>query len=424
MEAGDRGTVYWGDLSGLCFYVYLVKETAIIILISREKRSLPFLSIMGAGTKSKTMITDRGNDMPQSKYFKLAIWVLITFLILWVGSKLSFLLEPIGVLITSLAAPLIVSGLLYYLLRPLVRGLTRLRIPKVLAILLIYLAVAGLVVLLAVWVIPKIYAQLLSLINSMPGLVRDLGNQLNALQKTEWFGYLFDYLSSSGFSYSDLTSRLSESVGAIASSVGNNVMSIISSVTGLVIIIVTVPFVLFYFLRDGGKMARALIRFIPEEHRPKAEEILLDMDQALSGYIQGQMIVLLFDFIFIYIWYAIIGLNYSLVLAIIILFTNLIPYIGSFLATIPAVIVGFIQEPILAVYVVAGVLVVQQIEGNVISPLVMGRKLNVHPLTIICLLLVAGNLAGIVGMLLCIPAYAVLKVVVTQVYKLIQLRRQ
>jgi predicted PurR-regulated permease PerM len=337
-----------------------------------------------------------------------------------VGSKLTFILRPIGVLFTSLAAPLIISGLIYYLLRPLVRGLIRLKIPKVLAIVIIYLIVIGLITLLIVSFGPLLYNQFLSLITSMPGLVQQLGDQLVNFQQSE----LFSKMHLNEIQYLDLANRFSKSLSTMATTLGNNVLFIIQSVTGTVLIVATVPFILFYFLKDGDRMSRGMMKFIPDEHREKAQAILKDMDQTLSGYIQGQMIVLLFDFIFIYIWYLIIGLKYSLVLALVILFTNVIPFIGSFIATIPAVIVAFIQSPILAVYVIVGVTVVQQIEGNVISPLVMGRKLDIHPLTIICLLLVAGNLAGIIGMLLAIPVYAVCKVIVTRVYQLIQLRKQ
>ncbi|GGL46540.1 AI-2E family transporter [Sporolactobacillus putidus] len=357
--------------------------------------------------------------MPQSRYFRFAVWLLFILLILLVGSQLTFILQPVGTLITSLAAPLIISGLLYYILRPLVLGLTALKIPKVVAILIIYLLAIGSITLLILWVGPLLYTQFLSLVTSMPRLVQQLGYQLNTFQHSQFFIKL--HLNE--ISYINTTNRFSKSLSAITTSIGNNVLSIIQSVTGTLLIIVTVPFILFYLLKDGEKMSRGIIKLIPEEHREKAVEILADMDQALSGYIQGQMIVLLFDFVFIFIWYAIIGLNYSLVLALVIFFTNVIPFIGSFIATVPAVIVAFIQEPILALYVIIGVVVVQQIEGNVISPMVMGRKLDVHPLTIICLLLAAGNLAGIIGMLLAIPVYAVCKVIVTRTYQLIQLRR-
>ncbi|SFF94324.1 AI-2E family transporter [Sporolactobacillus nakayamae] len=358
--------------------------------------------------------------MPKSKYFRFAVWVLLILVILMVGSKLTFVLRPVGVLFTSLAAPLVISGLLYYLLRPLVRGLMRLKIPKIVAILIIYLVCVGLITLLAFNVGPLLYSQFLSLINSMPGLVQQLSEQLINFQQSE----IFSKMHLDEIPYLDFANRFSKSLSTMATSIGNNVLSIIQSITGTVLIIATVPFILFYLLKDSDRISHGMTKLIPVVHQEKAREILKDMDQTLSGYIQGQMIVLLFDFIFIYIWYLIIGLNYSLVLALVILFTNVIPFIGSFIATIPAVIVAFIQSPILAVYVIVGVTVVQQIEGNVVSPLVMGRKLDIHPLTIICLLLVAGNLAGIIGMLFAIPMYAVCKVVVTRVYKLIQLRKQ
>ncbi|MCO7176659.1 AI-2E family transporter [Sporolactobacillus kofuensis] len=358
--------------------------------------------------------------MPQSKYFRFAVWLLIILVILMVGSKLTFILQPVGVLFTSLAAPLIISGLLYYLLRPLVRGLVRLKIPKVIAIIIIYLIVIGGITLLILSFGPVLYNQFLSLITTMPGLIQQLGDQLVNFQQSE----LFSKMHLDEIPYLDFANRFSKSFSTMVTAIGNNVLSIIQSVTGTVLIIVTVPFILFYLLKDGNRMSRGVMKFVPEEHQDKAHEILKDMDQTISGYIQGQMIVLLFDFIFIYIWYLIIGLHYSLVLALVILFTNVIPFVGSFIATIPAVIVAFIQSPILAVYVIVGVTVVQQIEGNVISPLVMGRKLDIHPLTIICLLLVAGNLAGIIGMLLAIPFYAVCKVIVTRVYQLVQLRKQ
>ncbi|MCI1856955.1 MAG: AI-2E family transporter [Sporolactobacillus sp.] len=358
--------------------------------------------------------------MPQSKYFRIGVWVLLILLVLLVASKLTFILQPVGTLFTALAAPLIISGLLYYLLRPLVRGLMRLKVPKVVAILIIYLVMLGLIALLIVWFGPLLYSQFLSLIQGMPGLIRQFGHQLNDFQNSKWFSKL----NLDRISYVDLTNKVSRYLSSFVSNLGNNVLTIIQSVTGTMMIIITVPFILFYLLKDADRMARGVLSLIPREHRAKAKDIIRDMDSTLSQYIQGQMIVLLFDFVLIFFWYWVIGLNYALVLALIILFTNVIPFIGSFIATVPAAIVAFIQEPILAVYVILGVVVVQQLEGNVVSPMVMGRKLDVHPLTIICLLLAAGNLAGIIGMLLAIPLYAVCKVIVTRSYKLIQLRRK
>ncbi|GAY77514.1 membrane protein [Sporolactobacillus inulinus] len=185
-----------------------------------------------------------------------------------VGSKLTFILQPLGVLFTSLATPLIISGLLYYLLRPLVRGLVHLKIPKVIAILIIYLAGIGLITLLVLYFGPLLYNQFLSLITSMPALVQQLSEQLVNFQKSDTFFKLhLDQIP-----YLDFANRFSRSLSTIATSIGNNVLTIIQSITGTVLIIATIPFILFYFLKDSDRMFRGLMKFIPDEHQEKARE--------------------------------------------------------------------------------------------------------------------------------------------------------
>jgi predicted PurR-regulated permease PerM len=260
--------------------------------------------------------------------------------------------------------------------------------------------------------------QLVSLADSMPALIKDMGYQINKLQQS----HFVDRLHLNDISYQDIAKKFSQSIGHITTSISNNLVNIIQSITSVVIVMVTVPFILFYMLKDGEKLPKGILKLIPQEHFEQGRQILSDMDEALSGYIQGQMIVSLFDGVFIYIWYRIIGLDYPLILALCLLFTNVIPFIGPFIGTAPAVVVGFIHSPLMALYVIIGVLIVQQIEGNIVSPQVMGKKLDIHPITIIFILLVAGNLAGIVGMLLAIPTYAVAKVVITRSYQLLKLR--
>ncbi|TCP31753.1 putative PurR-regulated permease PerM [Scopulibacillus darangshiensis] len=356
--------------------------------------------------------------MPRSKYFRFAVWILLIFTVIMIGSKISFVFRPIGILITTLAAPVLVAGVLYYILRPVVRLLVKVKVPRIIAILLLYLIVIGLITVIVLGIGPAINKQFVALANAMPGLIKDLGQQLKDFQNSN----LFDRFQLDKISYTDITNRFSHSIGNITASIGNNVLTIIQSITGIVIIIVTVPFILFYMLKDGEKLPGSILRFLPKEHQDEGKLILGDMDEALSGYIQGQMLVSLFDGVFIYIWYQIIGLDYPLILALAILFTNVIPFIGPFIGTAPGVIVGFIQSPLMALWVIVGVLIVQQIESNIISPQVMGKKLDIHPLTIIFILLVAGNLAGIIGMILAIPTYAVAKVIITRTYKLIRLR--
>lgn len=95
---------------------------------------------------------------------------------------------------------------------------------------------------------------------------------------------------------------------------------------------------------------------------------------------------------------------------------NVIPFFGPWIAFVPALTIGFFQDPILAIWVAVITLIAQQTDSNLITPNVMGKTLNVHPLTIITVLLAAGNIAGFLGILLGIPAYAVIKAVVSNIY--------
>ena len=152
-----------------------------------------------------------------------------------------------------------------------------------------------------------------------------------------------------------------------------------------------------------------LKKVLRKKHQGEAEDILKDMDDALSSYIQGQLIVSLCVGVLAYIGYVVIGLEYALVLGLFAMATNVIPFIGPWIGTFPALIVGILASPFQALLVIIVVVIVQQIESNFISPLVMGKKLNMHPLTIIFVLLIGGQFAGLLGLLLAVPTYALIK---------------
>ncbi|MGL6144926.1 MAG: AI-2E family transporter, partial [Macrococcoides caseolyticum] len=114
--------------------------------------------------------------------------------------------------------------------------------------------------------------------------------------------------------------------------------------------------------------------------------------------------------------YLVIGLDYAVILAMWGMITNLIPFLGPYMAVIPAIIIALIQDPVMAIYVIIIMFVAQQLEGNVITPNIMGKTLNMHPLTIITVILAAGNLGGFFAILVAVPTYAVLKTIVRNFY--------
>jgi predicted PurR-regulated permease PerM len=205
-------------------------------------------------------------------------------------------------------------------------------------------------------------------------------------------------------------------------SILSNIAGFLGVIANIVVVFVTVPFILYYMLKEGEKFPPMLLRILPDREREEGMRVLRDMDAALSSYIKGQVLVSVFVGLIMYIGYLIIGLDYSLLLALASMLTNVIPLIGPLIGTIPAVVVGFTESPAMAMKVLVVALIAQQLEGNFVSPTVMGRSLNIHPLTIIVLLLVAGSLGGFLGLLLAVPAYAVAKVVISHSYRLYRLR--
>jgi predicted PurR-regulated permease PerM len=116
------------------------------------------------------------------------------------------------------------------------------------------------------------------------------------------------------------------------------------------------------------------------------------------------------------IGFSVIGLNYSITLGILAGFLNLVPYVGSALATIPAIILALVDGPKMLVAVIIVFVLEQTIEGKFISPLVLGSQLDIHPITIIFVLLSAGKIFGIMGVIIGIPVYAAIKVIVTHLF--------
>jgi predicted PurR-regulated permease PerM len=152
--------------------------------------------------------------------------------------------------------------------------------------------------------------------------------------------------------------------------------------------------------------------------------MLKETGETLSSYIQGQVIVALSVGTLAFVGYLIIDLPFALVMALIVAFTNIIPYVGPILGGAPAVIVALFDSPTKALLVVLIIVIAQQVEGNVLSPLILGKSLDTHPATIIIVLLAAGNLAGILGMVLAVPFYAVVKTIVLNVIKFLQARKR
>lgn len=364
--------------------------------------------------------------MFESKWYRALFWTLTIFLVIWVGTQISFVFEPVQVILALVTVPLIVAGLFFYFLVGIVDFLEkRLKGKRALAVAMTLIGLVLIFTIVFSILGPVLAEQITSLINAMPSIAKELQQQAFAVRDTLLQNeFLSRFMAENDEMFRNLTTNITSYLGDLFGNIASSFGQVVGFVTSAVITIVVIPFMLLYMLLDGKRLPDAIVKLLPSSYEKETRHILHDMHETVRSYVNAQLLVAFFVGITSLIGLWIVGVDYAILLALFMMVTNIIPYVGPFLGAVPAVIVAFIQDPIKVIWVIVVIIIVQQIESNVISPLIQGKSLKVHPLTIIIVLLVAGNLAGIIGMLIAVPFYAVAKTVVQNIVRIYKLRER
>lgn len=310
-----------------------------------------------------------------------------------------------------LLVPITVSGFLYYLLRPIVNYLEGKKLNRILSILLIYLLFAGVVTIFLIVVWPPLQFQVTDFVSNLPKLIKQLQIQMDDFRSSK-------FLSMFNSGDTQLTDKITEYINSGFELATGYMTHVFSFLNDFFIVVGTVPIMLYYMLKEDDRVTPTLVRLTPKKYRPDTEHVVHEINHALKGFIAGRMISALLLAVMTLLGFWLIGLPYSLLLAVVGALFNFIPYFGALLGAIPCVIVAFTVSPSMVVWVIVIVVVAQQIEGNLISPYIYGKTISIHPLTTIILLLVAGDFGGILGMILAIPVYMMAKIIVVRIYEL------
>jgi len=346
------------------------------------------------------------------------IRVLITILLLlacaFLGRQVAWLLTPVQQLFSIVGLPIILAGVLYYLMNPLVDLLeAKYHVRRTWTIIGLFIIILGLIVWGIVALIPIIRTQTLGIINDWPTYWHNASNELNHWLNDPKLSVFRDQLDQWNTNASKL---LSGKVTKYLTGTVSSITSVVSTLTTVVIGLITMPFILFYLLKDGHQLPKYLAKFIPTKGRTSFLQVLTEINMQVSNYIRGQLTVAFFVAVMFAIGYWIIGLKFALTLGIAAGILNLIPYLGSFLAMVPSVVIALVISPWMLVKVLIVFVIEQTIEGRVISPLVLGSSLAIHPVTILIVLLASGKIFGLMGVIFGIPGYAILKVLITHLF--------
>ncbi len=345
-----------------------------------------------------------------NKFYKYSVGIILILIIVYLIGKISYLLKPFGVIMDALFISIVVGVLFYYMIRPLVRFLSESKhINKSLSILIVFIFIGILIGVTVIYGGSSIGQEFNSFFNTLPSQFEIAKNNTDGILESK----IGQYVSITG-----IQQKLIQNVEAVFKSVLINTGNVISAIANVGSQVILIPFILFYLLKDDREIYKGLIGLLPQKYKNDFNEIFGEIDETLSIYITGQLIIALVIGLLMYIGYLLIGMSNPMVLAIFSMITSIIPVLGTFIGILPAVFIALTIGFPMVIKVLVVLIVVQQLEGNLVSPYVIGNRLNIHPLTVVFIIIIFISLFGFIGGLLAIPTYAVIKVLIKGIFKI------
>lgn len=345
-------------------------------------------------------------DVLNNKLVSGLLVALLLFVTIFTFTKIAYLFRPIVQIFSIIGTPILFSILFYYLFIPIVSYLEKKNLSRKISVWIVFLGVFIVFALAITFIIPGIGDQFRELLDNFPNIWANVLHQIEQLLYDEWLTEAYQTLQQT-----EILTKVSEQLSNVFSVTIGSISSAIGIFTRIGLTLFTTPFILYYLLIDGRDLKQTILKYTPSRARPMMRKVMVQSGDQVGSYVRGELLVALSVTVMFYIGYRIIGLEYALVLSISAGFLNLIPYLGSILSALPAMIIGAFVSPFKLLQVILVLIVEQFIEGRFISPQILGNSLNIHPILILFILLVAGSLFGFVGLVFGVPGFAVLRVI-------------
>lgn len=339
-----------------------------------------------------------GGKWPTRRWIRLAVILAVVTVALYL------FIATFGLLV-----PFLIGLLIAYLILPAVNWLDRVfsrvlppAAARVLAIVVVYLVGLAVIAAFFLFFVPVLVGQVQQLLANREEIATRIQNLLAGLREfimTSVPSAVRDFVQSQLLAFGE---RLRIFFGGLVTGALATVGNILVTVFGFVII----PFWLIYVFYDAGKFRRGTLSLIPEEVRPDLVNIGRLFDDIVVAYVRGQLLVAAIVGTLTGLGLSLVGVNFAALLGLITAVGDLIPTLGPILAAIPTVIIAVLEQPILGLWAILILVGVQQLEGVVIGPRVVGVSVRLSPAVIIVLLVITGELFGLLGLLIVVPVTA------------------
>lgn len=321
----------------------------------------------------------------------LAFLLLVVFGLVW--------------LVGDIMAPVLVSLILAYLLEGVVSGMEKRGVPRTLASLFVLLLIVTISVVVLFGLVPVLSKQLTDIVRELPNIVQNIQEQLLRLPQSYPDIFTADQVN-------ELIASLRSELASFTQSMLEFSLARLGTLVMIAVYVVLVPIMVFFVLKDKDKLLAFARIFVPKGSE-LTFKVWREVDGKIANYIRGKFVEILIIWAVTYVLFAVMGLNYSLLLSFLVGLSVIVPYVGAVVVTVPIAIIGFFQwgfVPKLG-YLLLAYQVIQLLDGNVLVPLLFSEVVNLHPLAIITAVLFFGGLFGLWGVFFAIPLAALVQAV-------------
>ncbi|SHE29224.1 Predicted PurR-regulated permease PerM [Tissierella praeacuta DSM 18095] len=312
---------------------------------------------------------------------------------------------------------IIFSAILAYLFNPVINFLESKKVNRLKGVLLLYLGIVALFLILAFLVIPKSTTEIKRLVVYMPMYLEKASSVIDEL-----YNKYYSTLGDLPPMFQGVQQVVMENIVGIEHMVVNGLKNFIGGIMNtfskLVSLILT-PILTFYFLVDKDYFKNTLMGFIPTKYKEDCKKLCFEIDDSLSKFVRGKIIMAAYVGIATSIVLLIMGIDFAIVIGFITGIADIIPYIGPFLGFLPAVFFAYLISPLKAIWIALFFVFIQWAENNILAPKVIGETTGIHPLIILISIIVGGGIFGVLGMILAVPVVAVFMIL----FKFISNRR-
>lgn len=336
------------------------------------------------------------------------LYVLFILLLIYV---LTLIFRDWGILrflfkILTVISPLFIGFFIAWLLNPLVIKLTDKKVNRALAVVIVYSSMLVFMYLLFAYTVPQITNQISDVVVTIPKIMDGTKG---------WIDSIFIKLSNLSSQNLDsvklsFITRITGFALNISKNLPETVVTVISSIISGIGTIFLSLIIGFYILFGYDKFLDNSINLFPKKIRKDVIVLSKRLSDSVYSFVSGTLWLSLLLFIVSIIGFYIIGLKAPVIVSVVCVITNLIPYIGPYIGAAFASLIGFTQSPLIGAFTLIFIFIVQTIEGNFLQPIVMSKKVNLSPITIIVSLLIFGHFWGMFGMIIATPLMAIIKV--------------